>query len=389
MEGVRRRGVKLLTLLLAAGRGAADGVTSAYRRPRGARMLSDVRIQPHARCARPLAGCSEQVHLALGGPSAMTASWATSDDTTSSAVTYWGPDGIERVAHGRATAYSQILFIDHNLLDPEIGLPGATGEELKHMQDTRAWAHDPWTGARGDSWNDGKKLRTGLGSYDNPAEIYTSPVLHSVTMTQLQPGTTYGYRVAGDSRNFSFTTPPEPGAAAFPLTIGLTADLGQTTVSAANVRALRELLANAQPHAGVVLLAGDLSYADGYYSRWDTFGRMLEHLASEIPVMTTGGNHEIGDSESWVSYNARYPMPHESSGSVTNLWWAVDVGPAHVVSLCSYAETRSGSLQYRWLERHLSTIDRSVTPWLIVMMHVPWYNSNVSGADEFALTKTS
>ena len=40
-----------------------------------------------------------------------------------------------------------------------------------------------------------------------------------------------------------------------------------------------------------------------------------------------------------LQYNARYPMPFRPSGSVSNLWWSRDIGPTHVVSLCSYAAT--------------------------------------------------
>lgn len=31
--------------------------------------------------------------------------------------------------------------------------------------------------------------------------------------------------------------------------------------------------------------------------------------------------------------------------------------------------------QYRWLEDELPKVNRSETPWLIVLMHSPWYNS--------------
>lgn len=31
--------------------------------------------------------------------------------------------------------------------------------------------------------------------------------------------------------------------------------------------------------------------------------------------------------------------------------------------------------QYKWLESELPKVNRSETPWLIVMMHSPWYNS--------------
>ena len=92
----------------------------------------------------------------------------------------------------------------------------------------------------------------------------------------------------------------------------------------------------------------------------------------QVPIMTTGGNHEISSAEGWVSYNVRYPMPFRQSGSVSNLWWSRDVGPAHVVALCSYAATDAASLQYKWLARDLARLNRTRTPWLIVMMHAPW-----------------
>lgn len=32
--------------------------------------------------------------------------------------------------------------------------------------------------------------------------------------------------------------------------------------------------------------------------------------------------------------------------------------------------------QYNWLEQEFSKVNRSETPWLIVLLHSPWYNSN-------------
>jgi hypothetical protein len=55
--------------------------------------------------------------------------------------------------------------------------------------------------------------------------------------------------------------PPDGGAAAYPLTIGLTADPGQTAAANATFTFLRRQLEDRQPHAGVVLIAGDLSCA--------------------------------------------------------------------------------------------------------------------------------
>jgi len=125
-----------------------------------------------------------------------------------------------------------------------------------------------------------------------------------------------------------------------------------------------------------VLLSGDLSYADGWYPRWDSYGVLMQRLASRIPVMTVPGNHEVGDGEQFVSYRARYPMPHLASGSTDPTYWSRDIESVHVIGLNSYGATHPGSLQYEWLVRDLDTIDRSRTPWLVVMMHAPWYNSN-------------
>jgi len=144
-------------------------------------------------------------------------------------------------------------------------------------------------------------------------------------------------------------------------------------VSLANAELLRTRL---QGSGSLVLLAGDLSYADGFYSRWDSYARLMQPLAATVPVMSCGGNHEVGTAEAWVSYNTRYPMPYRSSGSPSNLWWSRAVGPLHLISLSSYAATEAGSLQHAWLVRDLAAVDRAATPWLVVMMHAPWYNSN-------------
>jgi hypothetical protein len=31
--------------------------------------------------------------------------------------------------------------------------------------------------------------------------------------------------------------------------------------------------------------------------------------------------------------------------------------------------------QYRWLEKDLAKVDRSVTPWLVAGWHAPWYKT--------------
>ncbi|KAJ0503437.1 putative Acid phosphatase [Helianthus annuus] len=50
--------------------------------------------------------------------------------------------------------------------------------------------------------------------------------------------------------------------------------------------------------------------------------------------------------------------------------------------LGSYAGFGPGSDQYKWLEHDLSRVNRTTTPWLIVVVHAPWYNSNFAHQGE-------
>jgi 3',5'-cyclic AMP phosphodiesterase CpdA len=34
--------------------------------------------------------------------------------------------------------------------------------------------------------------------------------------------------------------------------------------------------------------------------------------------------------------------------------------------------------QWTWLREEFERVDRNVTPWLIILMHAPWYNSNTA-----------
>lgn len=131
----------------------------------------------------------------------------------------------------------------------------------------------------------------------------------------------------------------------------------------------------------ILLLPGDLSYADTYQPLWDSFGRLIEPLASQRPWMVTQGNHEIEKipivhSTPFTSYNSRWRMPFEQSGSDSNLYYSFEVPGVHVIMLGSYTDFGSGSAQYTWLESDLAKVDRGKTPWLVVLVHAPWYNTN-------------
>lgn len=98
--------------------------------------------------------------------------------------------------------------------------------------------------------------------------------------------------------------------------------------------------------------------------------------------MVTHGNHEVEKlqfihSTAFTSYNARWRMPFEESGSYSNLYDSFDVANVvHVIMLGSYTEFGPGSSQYKWLQNDIRRIDRKKTPWVVLLVHAPWYNSN-------------
>ncbi|OAY62641.1 Bifunctional purple acid phosphatase 26 [Ananas comosus] len=141
-------------------------------------------------------------------------------------------------------------------------------------------------------------------------------------------------------------------------------------------------------HSGAqsVLFVGDLSYSDRYEHndgiRWDTWGRFIERSAAYQPWIWTAGNHEIeyrpelGEVATFKPYLHRVTTPYLASKSSSPMWYAVRRASAHIIVLSSYSPFVKYTPQWWWLKGELQQVDRERTPWLIVLMHAPLYNSN-------------
>jgi hypothetical protein len=206
--------------------------------------------------------------------------------------------------------------------------------------------------------------------------FYKSGAIHHATIGPLRPSTTYYYRCGRSGDEFSLRTPPS----ALPIEFVVGGDLGQTGWTASTLS-----------HIGggdydMLLLPGDLSYADTQQPLWDSFGRLVQPLASARPWMVTEGNHEAEALPlpvleelipPFVAYNARWRMPfdHEDSGggSTSNLYYSFDAagGAAHVVMLGSYAAFGEGSEQHRWLARDLARSVAAGAAARAVVQHEP------------------
>ncbi|XP_050217100.1 purple acid phosphatase 18 [Mercurialis annua] len=200
--------------------------------------------------------------------------------------------------------------------------------------------------------------------------FYSSGKIHHTVIGPLEPDTVYFYKCGGQGSEFQLKTPP----AELPITFAVAGDLGQTGWTKSTLDHIDKCKYD------VHLLPGDLSYADYMQRKWDTFSQLVEPLASARPWMVTEGNHEKEIipffMDGFQSYNSRWKMPFKESGSSSNLYYSFEVAGAHVIMLGSYTDYDEYSDQYNWLKADLATVDRKRTPWLLVLFHVPWYNSN-------------
>lgn len=211
---------------------------------------------------------------------------------------------------------------------------------------------------------------------------YTSGYIHHCTIKHLEYDTKYYYELGnGQSpRTFWFMTPPKVGPDV-PYTFGLIGDLGQSYDSNLTLTHYEN-----NPIKGQTLLfLGDLSYADNYpnhdNTRWDSWARFVERSTAYQPWIWTTGNHEldfapeIGEKQPFKPFKNRYPTPYKASNSTAPFWYSIKRGPAYIIVLSSYSAYGKYTPQYKWLEEELPKVNRSETPWLIVMVHSPWYNS--------------
>ncbi|KAM1420592.1 hypothetical protein ACFX2I_002944 [Malus domestica] len=190
-------------------------------------------------------------------------------------------------------------------------------------------------------------MEVGLGFLDLSAKFVSQdPIANLLTVFN-----TKYYYVVGighTERKFWFITPEVGPDATY--TFGLIGDLGQTYDSN---KTLTHYELN--PRKGqAVLFVGDLSYADQYPNhdnvRWYTWGRFVERS---------------GETKPFKPCSHRYHVPYESSGSTSPFWYSIKRASAYIIVYTPLT----------WLQEELLKVNRSETPWLIILMHSPWYNS--------------
>jgi hypothetical protein len=203
----------------------------------------------------------------------------------------------------------------------------------------------------------------------------------------------------------SFRTAPAPvtpgdDSTITPVTFAIIGDLGQYPHSELTLARL----IRSRDEVDTIILAGDIAYPNGDHRQWDTFFDFLDDypIADHKPMQIVPGNHDIDKSkdgkEIFLAYEHRFRMPRVHPPKLGiydgppgylnmdippypldyewgNAYYAYTYGPARMVMISSYSSMEPGSTQYDWIVHELSTVDRKVTPWVLVVLHTPLYNT--------------
>ena len=241
---------------------------------------------------------------------------------------------------------------------------------------------------------------------NNTAYFIDPGYLHDVLLTDLKPNTLYYFQYGSDNifsniEKFTSALPVGSDKSFKFVTYG---DMGVGFPGAEVTAELMKQEIN--EGANFVIHQGDLSYALGHAYIWEQWMHLIEYCAIRIPYMIGIGNHEQDHIEvskkdpsgdkgngyhpAWGNFNHdsggecgvpvfyRFHMPDNGN----KIWWySFDYGLIHFTMMSTEHNFTYGSKQYQWLEKDLSSVDRQVTPWLILVGHRPMYTSEKYAAD--------
>ncbi|KAG6547265.1 hypothetical protein Mapa_011201 [Marchantia paleacea] len=238
-------------------------------------------------------------------------------------------------------------------------------------------------------------------------------VIHDAVMKNLVQGKRYYYQVGSDaggwSDTYSFRMTKEDADETHALLFG---DMGTTAPyktykrlqpeSETTIRLMESDIKELEHTAVYISHIGDISYARGYAWLWDEFFHRIQPVASQAPYHVCIGNHEYdwpqqpwkpdwaskiygtdGGGECGVPYSVRFNMPGNSTlpNSSTkiatrNLYYAHAVGVVHFLYISTETNFLPGSDQLAFIETNLKSVDRTKTPFVMVLGHRPMYTTS-------------
>lgn len=200
---------------------------------------------------------------------------------------------------------------------------------------------------------------------------------HKVIIRDLQPDSTYFYKPSSQDVTagpYMFKTAKAGQEARFLVV----SDISSTSPA---IPVLQREAATGEfaaiLHAGN--MAMNLSTRNGEIG--DEYFRLMEPAVRAVPYMVAPGPNEQED-DTYKHYLERFSMPfQEWPMSRSQMWYSIDVGPVHIISLSTEVFYTNGgqykTLQHDWLIRDikLANNNREKVPWIVAFGHRPMYCS--------------
>jgi hypothetical protein len=220
---------------------------------------------------------------------------------------------------------------------------------------------------------------TGTASFERLQTEPAATTNHEVTLTGLQPGTRYTYRIVEDGA--VVVTDPElwfktdAGRELDTFSFFFTGDIGDEPPDGMQA-VTGNMIRNVYPRADFGLLCGDIIYPDGESTMYDAqLMTPWKDLMCNTPIYPALGNHDWHVDPD-ANFVREWSLPNNEH------WYSFDYGNAHFIALDSadgflYDEAN----QVAWLRQDLTAAHFRGTTWTFVYYHHPvltcTYKSNI------------
>lgn len=238
-----------------------------------------------------------------------------------------------------------------------------------------------------------KDARTASATRNELVTDLGSVSLFTVTITGLEPGARYAYRV-GDGKNWSealsFSTESKSSAGFKFLVFGDSQSGIADTPEYGPWHDTVQNAVKANRDARFMVNMGDLVEVGQSYAHWNNWFTAARGAIDAIPDMAVQGNHETyapgtDGSVKPLYWSAQFPLPQNGPEGLENQVYSWDYGNVHFVVLDSQEEEEGPTygdilkVQTAWLDNDLSLTRQ---PWKIVLFHKTPYYLKASRANE-------
>jgi hypothetical protein len=130
------------------------------------------------------------------------------------------------------------------------------------------------------------------------------------------------------------------------------------------------------------IFSGDAVALGTDQGAWNQWMTAAQPMLAVLPFVFVHGNHDALA----VNYLMQIAQPQFGDPTRDELYFSLNYGPIHLVVLNDtppngdYAGIVAGS-ERTWLDHDLSTVDRTMTPWVIVSHHKPAFSSSTHAMD--------